>query len=321
MNDVKRYLVTSVSEYVKCVKKINQKENAPLWYRGHSKSSYLLLPGILRSPFIYHDSKEMPFTPKQGEIVQLSRGGYKGFSTRRLLDAFKINYNKQKVIHYHPKDDFEWLCLMQHYGIPTRLLDWSTNAFTALYFALHGKHSKSRINIKFKKSETPNLSTEGYFEGAVVYIINPSEINANTLDTTTNIPFAAVMNLSKRQDFIPSAIFPNDHEESFCHFVACVSSKKFDFRILTQQGVFMLFGKMNFHLEYIEHLRPLIHKIFIPKQVLGEMYSDLNNLGFNTKTIYPDTDPNAIIAKNRLKKSIDKLLETEEEFVKKILKI
>ena len=33
-------------------------------------------------------------------------------------------------------DIFEWLCLMQHYGAPSRVLDWTENIVTALYFAV-----------------------------------------------------------------------------------------------------------------------------------------------------------------------------------------
>ena len=37
---------------------------------------------------------------------------------------------------YRPSTDWEWYFLMQHYGAPTRLLDWTKGAFLGLYFAL-----------------------------------------------------------------------------------------------------------------------------------------------------------------------------------------
>jgi hypothetical protein len=38
--------------------------------------------------------------------------------------------------HQDHRSLFDWLCLMQHYNVPTRMLDWTENLLFALYFAV-----------------------------------------------------------------------------------------------------------------------------------------------------------------------------------------
>ena len=83
------------------------------WFRGVASSTFRLVPSLYRSA----DGKEDRFSDDE------LRSEFK----RRALPL---------VAERPPRDDWEWYSLMQHYGAPTRLLDWTDSALVALYFAI-----------------------------------------------------------------------------------------------------------------------------------------------------------------------------------------
>lgn len=90
---------------------------AELLFRGHDDNSYEILPSIARG--------------KKNPSI------YKLFDHER--DMIDFARNKFPNIFTNDMKPLEMLALLQHYGIPTRLLDVTENALVALYFACLGK--------------------------------------------------------------------------------------------------------------------------------------------------------------------------------------
>ncbi len=93
----------------------NKGNTLPILFRGVTNNSHQLIPSIGR------ETKENT----GGEIRTLEDSMIREF--KRLSTP---------VISEEPRNEFEWLFLAQHYGLPTRLLDWSSNPLVALYFAV-----------------------------------------------------------------------------------------------------------------------------------------------------------------------------------------
>jgi hypothetical protein len=84
---------------------------AGLWWRGQANSSWPLRPAIMRKPY------------------------WKYQEPSRTI-AFRLRAQTRHHDCPEWKDTASWLFLMQHYGLETRLLDWTESPLVALYFAV-----------------------------------------------------------------------------------------------------------------------------------------------------------------------------------------
>lgn len=250
--------VQGIEELVHAVLDIarNLPEGRSLWFRGLSKDSYNLIPRIMRD----NQSSDDVFDREY-----------------RLLTRFR-----QRSIAYwppsypHPQSDWEHLFAMQHFGLPTRLLDWSENLFIASYFALLAPHKDSHEGkgnpvvwcvdpVEWNRSVSLLSDMLGR---AKIQVLTPVDDGLNTNPLVEYMPNT----LEARQGKSPVAMF-GTHNSA---------------RIVAQRGTFMVWGRDPKPLEDFANERSArLWRIEVSGN-RGELAESLRQLGFNETMVFPE---------------------------------
>lgn len=106
-SDAKEIVVNSVAEYVAELAQLDRQEGTETFYRGHADKDWKLIPSILRTR--------------------------KGPRVEDQLFREMVAHEPQSFSEC--RSALDHLVQMQHYGLPTRLLDVTMNPLVALYFA------------------------------------------------------------------------------------------------------------------------------------------------------------------------------------------
>lgn len=202
--------IKQISDYVDYIShELIEKE----WiFRGHESPKFPLKPSIAR------------IEPREGTIQTMERD---------MLTEFQRRYLNS------PQDPWGLLSLMQHHGLPTRLLDWTQNPLVAMFFAV----------------DKPSESNK-----SVVWAYRYNLVATKTLD-----PFT----IKKIHVFHPTHV---------------------TVRITAQQGCFTVHPPPFYDMRRVQRTDEELVKFTIEKEHRTQIKNDLDRLGINYASLFPDLD-------------------------------
>lgn len=232
--------VRTIDELLQFVRSLYEEHGLRLWYRGEENAALPLVPSIHRS------QKRLD-------------------SERYITNDFYIR--ARQILNNPPekRNYAGWVSLMQHYGLPTRMLDWSQSPLIAVFFATEGYRTKSDTDSCVWVL-APGLLNEMEGFGNCIYPIDA--------DTT--------------QEMLLPAFKHNHHNPELIDRILAVSSTENNLRMYAQQSNFTVHNSLK-HLESIcdEHM---LYKIIISRDRKKYFLDSLRVFGITEGSIYPDLD-------------------------------
>lgn len=232
--------IKSVGELVGLLQGDTTDLDLPVWFRGQANIAWNLEPKVMRIDPIPSES--------------------------HYLNKFK--QDASIILSRRPENEFEWLFLMQHYGVATRLLDWSESPLVGLYFAL--------IN--------------NYDDDGALWVLLPTELNKISNykpDFESEIPSFEDEHL---KNYLPSTIA--QERKSSLQPMAAIAPRNSS-RMQAQQGVFTIGHRENILIEQAGHEgtpKNHIWRYIISADVKAQLIKQLKLLSFSKFQLFPELD-------------------------------
>ncbi|MBP7262525.1 MAG: FRG domain-containing protein [Bacteroidia bacterium] len=235
------------------------------WFRGHSRECGELTPSIYRDPY-------------SSELYQYFRNDVEF----QFAEDFKRRAPSVSTSFPSENNHLEWLFLMQHHGVPTRLLDWSESILVATFFAVDSDDDMDgelwtllpwKLNESHGFYGLPSNSKNRIlqFLAHEIFHNNPEELREKyNLSEIPKVPMA----------IIPPLMHPRMHSQFSCFTIHPKPQDGYSIQDIIQDNKYLM-------------------RYIIPKELKKIFKSNLASLGISQSSIFPDLDGLAKTIKDR----------------------
>ncbi len=267
--------ITSLEGFVRKIRAVTPANDEVLLYRGHSnRREFKLIPFVLR---------EQKF--KDGEETIL----------RELVASHPAEFSGDS-------STLEQLARVQHYSLPTRLLDITWNPLVSLYFAAkhHSNITGEVVIFRIKKRNVKFFDSD-----TVSCVANLAHLKLEEKDA---INFALAGNDFNSQPPIDRLLqfirvekphFRAGINPAHLKTVLCVKPKKNNPRLLAQSGAFLIFG-LTGSLDTSPVPEIAIERIQISGRKKPDIVRELDRMGINDSTMFPEIEKAALYIRQAL---------------------
>ena len=251
-------IVNTLSEYVAYISQLqaaNEGSNERFFFRGQSNKNWDVRPCLFRENNLTIES----------DIISEACA--------------------RAPFEFGGRSAFERLTKLQHYGLPTRMLDVTLNPLVALYFACAKCEDKENYDKNYKESDTIDVDSDHSFDneydvdGAVYYRrAYGHKHNSDDIDLLARIA---------EMDFSGDIVISTFNNE----------------RLIRQSGAFLLSGSINIQLNKSDYGASRIEKsscslnsqfaserIIIPAGSKESLLEELNFYNINQGALFPELE-------------------------------
>ncbi|HGG8774423.1 TPA: FRG domain-containing protein [Enterobacter asburiae] len=264
--------IDSVAEYVSRVMKLKKNGTRPTAFRGQAYHKWEVEPKIHRKNIEIYDDEDKAIK----DVISLESAEFQNDRTM-----------------------FDKLVRMQHFGLPTRLLDVTTNPLIALWFASDIYNSDGEQDGKVLGMYVPPDRAKYYDSDTVSCLSNLASLRSDQK--------AEILRLAEGK--IDKKLFNEKEVVSYlCYYIGMekphfktevvpedllyplyVKPKLNNKRIIAQAGAFLLYGAKNY--DPRGRSSPIkADQLIIPAASKSLIREELEVLGINERTLFPDIE-------------------------------